>query len=431
MGGPVPPLLRSGPMKAAIVAVGSELLSGDRLDTNSLLLTRVLHRYGIAVGEKVVIGDEESAIAGVVRDLLQEHDLVLLTGGLGPTADDVTREGVAGALARSLSKDESALEVLRQRFAAAGMSMAASNERQIFLIDGGRWIENRRGTAPGIYVEAGEKVLMLFPGFPEELGGMVEGFLIPWLSSRSTGIKLEERHLKVACLAESQLEERITPVYREFGRQGISVLARAGEIEIRLTAIGDEAERQERLDRLTGRLRELLGERLFGFDETTTLEARVGELLRQKRATVATAESCTAGLVAERITRVSGSSDYFLGAIVAYANSIKERLLGVPTDLLARVGAVSEEVAIAMAEGARTRTGADYALALTGIAGPTGGSEEKPVGTVHIALARPQGATKARRLRFPGTRQRVREFSTVWALDMLRVELEDEGREGE
>lgn len=411
-------------MRAAIAAVGSELLSGDRLDTNSLFLTRVLHRFGIPVGEKVVVGDEQEAIAGAVRDLLEDHDLLLLTGGLGPTADDVTREGVAAALGRSLDRDGKALELLRARFAAAGMIMAPTNEKQAYLIAGGKWIENHRGTAPGIYLENEDKRIMLFPGFPDELSGMVEGFLVEWLRNNSSGIQLEERHLKVACLAESELEERIAPLYREFGRQGISVLARAGEIEIRLTASGDESARRERLHGLTERLRELLGERLFAFDDGTTLESLVGDLLRRRAATLATAESCTGGLVAERITRTPGSSDYFLGSVVAYANPVKERLLGVSAEVLERVGAVSTEVALAMAEGVRESMGADYALSLTGIAGPSGGTDGKPVGTVYIALAGPRGHRRSKHLRFPGSRDRVRSFSAVWALDLLRIELE-------
>lgn len=411
-------------MKAAILAVGSELLGTDRLDTNSLRLTALLDRYGFELRRKAVIGDSVDEIAAELRTLLSRVDLILVTGGLGPTADDVTREATAAALGRGLRFDEEVLAGIERRFQAHGLRMPPVNRRQAEVVEGAELIPNSRGTAPGMLLETGGAAIFLFPGVPTELEGMVLSHLEPWLAERSAGIGREIAVLKVACLPESAVEERIAPAYEEFGREWITILAKPGEIRLQATAAGPEAERRERLARMSARLAELAGDAVFTRRDEDTLESVVGELLRAAGATLTAAESCTGGLLAERITRVPGSSEYFLGGAVTYTNELKTRLVGVPPEMLAENGAVSEPVARAMAEGVRRAFGSDYGVGITGVAGPGGGSEAKPVGTVHLAVAGPGDAeVQHRKVRFPGDRERVRWQSAQLALEMLRRRL--------
>lgn len=409
-------------MKAAILAVGSELLGTDRLDTNSLRLTRLLERYGAELRQKAVVGDSIEDVSEELHSLVAKHDLVLVTGGLGPTADDVTREATALALGRGLRLDEDILANLERRFREHGREMPSVNRRQAQVIEGAQLIANRRGTAPGMKIEGEGSTLFLFPGVPFELEGMVESDLEPWLAERSGGEGRETVTIKVACLPESVVEERIAPAYEELGRENITILFSPGEIRLRATARGPEAERRRRLDAMAARLRELVGDAVFCSREEDTLEGVVGELLRKAGATLTVAESCTGGLLAERITRVPGSSDYFLGGAVTYTNELKTLVLGIPSKMLREHGAVSEPVARAMAEGVRKAYRSDYGIGITGVAGPGGGSEAKPVGTVHVALAGPEGV-EHRRVRFPGDRERVRMQSAQLALDMLRRRL--------
>jgi nicotinamide-nucleotide amidase len=407
-------------MKAAILAAGSELLGTDRLDTNSLRLTAVLERYGVELRRKAVVGDSIEDMAGELRSVLSGHGLVLVTGGLGPTADDVTREAVAMALGRGLVFNEEVLATIERRFREHGRVMPAVNRKQAEMIEGAVLIPNPRGTAPGMRIGTEGSTLFLFPGVPFELDGMIESDLVPWLAERSGGVGRETATLKVACLPESVVEERIAPAYDEFGREWITILASPGEIRLRATAEGPEAERRGRLEAMTSRLRELAGDAVFAAREEDTLESVTGELLRQAGATLTVAESCTGGLLAERITRVAGSSDYFLGGAVTYTDALKTQMLGVSPEMLAEHGAVSEPVARAMAEGVRRVFHSDYGAGITGVAGPGGGSETKPAGTVHIAVAGPGGWLEHRKVRFPGDRERVRAQSAQLALDLLR-----------
>lgn len=411
-------------IQAAIVAVGSELLGTDRLDTNSLHLTAALEHHGAELRRKAVVGDDEEEIAREVRSLLDRVDLVVVTGGLGPTADDVTRGGVARALGRGLHPDPAVAAGIEARFREHGLRMPEVNRRQAEVVDGAELLENRQGTAPGMRLEAGRTTLFLLPGVPAELAAMVRSDVEPWLAARSGGAQRETWTLKVASLPESEVEERIAPAYAELGREAISVLARPGEIRLRFTASGTEEERHRRLRAMEARLAELVGPAVYGRGEEATLEGVVGELLRRGGWTVATAESCTGGLLAGRITAVPGSSDYFPGGAVTYSNQLKQRMIGVPEELLARHGAVSEPVARAMASGVRAAVGASFGVAITGVAGPGGGSAEKPVGTVHLALAGPgDDEVEHRKVRFPGDRARVRAQSAQLALELLRRRL--------
>ena len=415
-------------MKAAILAVGSELLGIRRLDTNSLLLTRVLERYGVELVAKSVIGDDAERIASELRRRMEQAEVVILTGGLGPTADDLTRPAVAAALGRGLAVDEGIVEHIRELFARFGRVMAEVNRRQAEVIDGARVLANRHGSAPGQRLDAERSTVFLFPGVPRELEAMIEHHLEPWLAARrSADAGVERRVLKIASLPESEVEQRIAPAYERFGRDAIAVLASPGEVKVWTHARGPAGERRRRLDEMEGLLRELAGRAVFAGREEDTLEGVVGELLRRAGRTLTTAESCTGGLLAERLTRVAGSSDYFLGGVVSYTNELKTRLLGVPAATLDAHGAVSGPVARAMAAGVRERYGSDYGIGITGIAGPGGGSDEKPVGTVHIGVAgvRPSdaGEVEHRRACFPGDRERVRWQSAQLALEMLRRRL--------
>jgi nicotinamide-nucleotide amidase len=414
-------------MKAAILAVGSELLGTERLDTNSLRLTGALLRHGVELRRKSVVGDDEAEIAAELRNLLQGLDLVLVTGGLGPTADDVTREAVAAALARSLAVDAEVLATIERRFQKLGWKMPAVNRRQAQVVAGAEVLANPRGSAPGMLLAAGEATIFLFPGVPGELEGMIAQHLEPWLAARSGGASRETAVLKVAGLPESMVEERIAPAYDEFGRQAITILAQPSDVRLLVSATGPPAERQARLQAMTARLAALVGDAVYARREEDTLESVVGGLLRAAGATVAVAESCTGGLLGERLTRVAGSSAYFLGGAITYHDRLKVEMLGVPVALLAAHGAVSEPVARAMAAGVRARLGSDYGAAITGVAGPEGGSDAKPVGTVHLALAGPPAADRPevehRQLRLPGDRQRIRWQASQLALDMLRRRL--------
>ncbi len=417
-------------MQAAILAVGSEMLGTERLDTNSLRLTAVLHRFGVELVAKSVIGDDEAALADELSRRAAEVDLVLVTGGLGPTADDVTRAAAARAFGRALAVDETLVQAMRRLFASFGREMPAVNRRQAEVLEGAAVLDNGRGTAPGQRLEAGNATVFLFPGVPRELDAMVETHLEPWLAERAGGGRgLESGVVKIACLPESAVEERIAPAYERFGRERISVLASPGEVRVVFSARGTEAERRDALETLRRAILELAGDAAFTDREEDTLEGVVGRLLAAAGRTLTTAESCTGGLVAERLTRVPGSSAYFLGGVVTYTDALKTRLLGVPEEMLAAHGAVSEPVARAMAAGGRARYGADYGIGVTGIAGPGGGSEEKPVGTVHVALAGPgDGDLEHRKVRFPGGRGRVRRQTSQLALELLRRDLR--AREG-
>ena len=422
-------------MKVAFIAVGTELLGTERLDTNSLRLTRLLHRYGLELGLKLVVGDDEAALADLLRWLAPTTSLVVISGGLGPTTDDVTRGAVATALGRSLHFDPTIAASIEARFALMGRQMPEVNRRQAEVIDGARVIPNRRGTAPGLELEHGACTLMLLPGVPRELEAMLDQHVAPWLAAHTDGRGRHMGVIKVACLPESEVEQRIAPAYAELGKENVTVLAKPGEITIQHWATGTEAECRQQLEAQRQRLAELVGKAAFAFRAEDSLESVVGALLAQRGATVGVAESCTGGLVAERLTRVPGSSAYFLGAVVPYANRVKSQLAGIPELVVASHGAVSEPVARALAGAACELLGSDYGIGITGIAGPGGGSEDKPVGTVHIAVAGPDDAgggerVRHRRVQLIGDRERIRWQSSQIALDLLRRRLLRGGANG-
>jgi nicotinamide-nucleotide amidase len=410
-------------MDAEIIAVGSEMLTADRLDTNSLYLTGELNNLGVEVVAKCVIGDDRDRLAAEVVRALGRSAIVILSGGLGPTEDDLTREAVAQALGRQLVFHPDIAEALARRFAAIKRTMSEINKRQAFVIEGAEVLPNDRGTAPGQWVAANGAVALLLPGPPHELQAMFERQCLPRLSRLIPGQAIRTAFLRVTGMPESDLDALISPVYKKYRNPTTTILAANGDLQIHLRARCDTAaEADALLAEVVSPIADLLGDRLYS-RAGDPLEVVVGNLLRRRGATVAVAESCTGGMLGERLTTTPGSSDYFVGGLIVYSNHLKERLLGVSAETLERFGAVSAETAEAMATGAREHTGATYAVSITGVAGPGGGSPEKPVGLVYIGIAGPEGTVALNR-RFLGDRQRIRVFTTQLALDLLRRRLQ-------
>lgn len=408
---------------AACLAVGSELMGDRRLDSNSLTVTRALAQYGVQVDEKRVVGDSVELVATAIRELLARHDVVVVTGGLGPTADDVTRDAVAAALELPIELDAEVEGWIRDRYAELGRDMPEICTSMARVVEGTRPLRNTRGSAPGLLFESGDGILAVFPGVPWEMEEMLERDLVPEIARWSGGTTRISRTLLLGGVVESDTEEKIRHLYDRFGREDVTILASYGVLRLVLAAEGDEAAARHRLDDMERAFRDVLGADVAGVDIDGLPEA-VSEWLRRRRQTLATAESCTGGLISTRLTDVAGASGVFMGGVVSYSNQAKESILGVPHELLVRHGAVSEEVARAMAAGARDRLGANWAIGITGIAGPTGGTPEKPVGLVHWAVAGP-GVTRTAQRVFPGNRSIIREWSANAALDLLRRLLED------
>ncbi len=409
-------------LTAEIIAIGSELLAPDRTDTNSLWLTEKLNSIGIEVKLKTIVGDDDARLEEAVKDAARRSKVVITTGGLGPTEDDITRKVAARALGRRLSLDETILAELRQRFLSFGHVMPERNSRQAMVIEKAEVLPNPNGSAPGMFIEHEGVAIILLPGPPREMRPMFENHVLPKLASRAGSIKVVRRLLRVAGLGESAVDEKIAPVYTKYENPQTTILFNQSEIEIHLTARGrTEADANALLDRLSEQIEERLGNAVFSF-AGETMEEIVGLKLTLGGYTLAVAESCTGGLVAQRLTEVPGSSKYFIEGAVTYSNEAKTRTLGVEPALLLEHGAVSAPVAEAMAEGIRQRARTDFGLSVTGIAGPGGGSEEKPVGLVYIALA-DDIKTKHRKLQIPGDRQLVRWRTSQAALDLLRRRL--------
>jgi nicotinamide-nucleotide amidase len=413
-------------MNAEIIAVGEELLAPGRVETNSLYLTEKLAAIGVPVGFRGIVGDEEGGIAVAIGNALERSDLVLVSGGLGPTDDDRTRDAACRALGISMRLDQGILDGLRQRFAKRGIEMPEVNRKQAMVPEGASVLENRRGTAPGLFIETARasrrRIVVLLPGPPRELEPMFEEQVLPRLKGAAPRVFYRTRKLWVAGLPESSVEQEIVSTYRAYENPLTTILAAPGQVEIRLTARERSAEAADALnEELLSKLRSILGEHLFS-EREESLEAVVGSLLLEAGMRVAVAESITGGLIAHRITQVAGASRYFDTGFVTYSNESKTALLGVEPELFRRVGAVSEEVALAMARGALERASADIAVSVTGIAGPAGGSDEKPVGLVYVGLAT-RDSSRAERRQFPGERRQVKRWTAQTALDLVRREL--------
>jgi nicotinamide-nucleotide amidase len=406
-------------MKAEIIAVGSELLTPDRVDTNSLFLTAHLNRLGIEVTRKTVVGDDLAPLRNAFEEAAKRVELVIASGGLGPTEDDRTRDAVADLLGRKLSRDPAVMKMIEARFRKIGRVMSEVNARQAMVPEGAIVLENDRGTAPGLWLESSGRIVILLPGPPHELKAMFAAQVEPRLARLATGVRLVARELRVAGMGESDVDQRIAPIYTRHDDVQTTILTAPGEIQIHLRIWSKDVPAAERqLQGIQESIVLALGEAVF----TTageSMEEVVARELTMRQATIATAESCTGGLLAERLTRISGSSAYFLGGVVSYSNTLKSAWVDVPAEIIESRGAVSSEVAVALADGIRRRTGATLGVGITGVAGPTGGTPEKPVGTVHVAIADATGS-KERGVHYPGERDRIRWQASQTALDLVR-----------
>lgn len=408
-----------------IIAVGSELLGHERVDTNSLFLTEQLNVLGIEVARKVVVGDHRERLIAAIKQAVESAEIIVLSGGLGPTEDDLTRDAVAAAIGRELIFSDEILKWIEERFRLINRKMAEINKRQAYLVEGAEPLPNPRGTAPGQWIDLGSRVLMMLPGPPGELKPLFMNECVPRLTRRLPPQVIRTRFYRVAGMGESDLDALIAPVYTRVQNPVTTILSGPSDIQVHLRARAETAEEAEKLlAAIAPEIETLLGDRIYSRNGDL-LEAVIGQMLRERSATLSVAESCTGGMVAQRITSVPGSSDYFSGGFLTYSNRMKTDLLGIPAELIAAHSAVSEEVARAMAECARARTGSTYAISTTGEAGPES-STGAPVGTVFLGYASPQGV-EARKISVPGDRQRVRTLASQFALDLLRRRLTNAG----
>jgi competence/damage-inducible protein CinA C-terminal domain len=414
-------------VRAEIVAVGSEMLTPTHLDTNSLFITERLNELGIDLQGKAVAGDDRDVLKAIVADALRRSDLLILTGGLGPTDDDLTRDVVADLIGEPLEYHADIFERIEQRFTSRGLRTPAINRRQAMVPRGAAVLPNKNGTAPGLWIEHDRKLILLLPGPPRELKPMLEAVIQERLLGLVGASRLFRRVLRITGQSESSVEEKMQPLYAKWlaspTKIATTILASLGQIELHLTAVATSVDEGQRaLDDAVTEVRAALGHDLFS-TKGESMQEIVGALCRARGFRISAAESCTGGLVMARLTEVPGSSDYVDRGVVVYSNQSKTDLLGVPADLIAQHGAVSEPVAEAMASGMVKRAGTDLAVGITGVAGPGGGTPEKPVGMVAVAAAwARQNAieTRVRTYKFVGGREMVRFQASQAALDMVR-----------
>jgi nicotinamide-nucleotide amidase len=405
---------------AEIIAVGSELLTPQRLDTNSLVITEHLNILGVEVLAKEVVGDDRARLSDAIRVALNRSEVVVVSGGLGPTEDDVTRDAAVDALGRRLILSLEQESILVRRFRQFNRPMASNNLRQAYLIEGAEALPNPNGSAPGQFVCVGRRALILLPGPPQELKPMMANEVVRRLKPMLPPQVIKMRSFRITGIGESDLDALIAPVYTRYTNPVTTILSSPGDLFVHLRASCKTQQEACALLREVGNpIAQLLGDRIYTENAEEPLEAVVGCLLRKHRAKVATAESCTGGLVAARLTERPGSSDFFIAGFVAYTEAQKRDVLGIKPELLAKHTPVSEPVAAAMAEAAIAHTGATYALSTTGYAGPDGGTPHDPVGTVYLGIAGPSG-TRVIRVRHGGDRSRIRTLATQSALDLLR-----------
>lgn len=417
-------------MIVEIIAVGSEMLTPHRQDTNSLFLTAGLNELGLSVAFKTIVGDSLTQLTGVAGVALERADIVIFSGGLGPTEDDLTREAAAGALAVGMRADAGVVAALRERFAARGMAMTANNAKQADVLEGAELLENANGSAPGQYLETEfkgvKRIVVLLPGPPRELKPMFETGVKPRLARVVPERHMAKRVLRMALLPESQVDARTAPIYKQYEDVETTILAHAGEIQLHFICSKPAlAEAQERVDELAEHVEQEMAEAVFSA-KGESLEETVVVLLGKRHLRLAVAESCTGGLLAGRLTSVPNSSSSFVGGAVTYSAELKTEFANVPKEMIEQHGSVSEEVARALAEGIRRRTGADIGVGITGLAGPGGGAvgpdEARPVGMVLIGLANGAGTT-VKEVYLQGDRERIRWWATQHALEFVRRSL--------
>jgi nicotinamide-nucleotide amidase len=416
-------------MKSEIIAIGSEMLTPFRQDTNSLYLTEKLNELGVTVAYKTIVGDRRKDLVNAIGAALTRADIVVLMGGLGPTEDDLTREAVAETLSLTLSRNASQVAALAARAATWRIPMPENNLKQADILEGATLLPNSNGSAPGQWLDITwqnyRKLLMLVPGPPHECRALFDAECIPRLRKVLPARHIAKRTLRAAMIPESQADKLLAPIYTEYKDVETTILAHAGDIQLTLLcAKSNAAAALQRVDELAGRMEEALEDWLYasGKESSESLEQIVLYYLGLRQATLAVAESCTGGLISQRITSVPGSSRSFLGGAIVYSNELKTAFAGVPQELIAEYGAVSREVAEALAYGIRRQTGATLGLGVTGIAGPTGGTEAKPVGLVYIAISDDQ-KTDSIEKNFRGDRDRIRQWAAQQALDLVRRKL--------
>ncbi len=410
-------------MTAELIAVGTEILLGEIVDTNSAYLSRRLADIGIDVFYHHTVGDNLQRLAELIRQCRSRSDIIVMAGGLGPTDDDITRQALAEATGRRLVRYPQAEKRLREFFAARGRPLTPNNLRQAEAPEGAELLENSVGTAPGIYLEHEGRIYIALPGPPSELQPMWQSHVEPRLRELARraggGLALYTATFRLIDIGESQVAHELRDLIAAQTDPTIALYASVGEVRIRLaTKARTDAEAREKFEPIEAEIRRRLGQYIYA-DADKPLEAVVGEILAERGETVAVAESCTGGLIGHRITEIPGASRYFVADFVTYANEAKISVLGVPEQVIAEHGAVSEQCARAMAEGARQRAQSTYAVATTGIAGPTGGTPQKPVGTVFIAVAGPRG-TVVQKFFWPTSRQVFKQRVATMALNMLR-----------
>jgi nicotinamide-nucleotide amidase len=413
-------------VNAEIIAVGSEMLTPTRVDTNSLYLTEQLNQLGVDVIFKSIVGDDLRRLVATTQHALFRSDILIFSGGLGPTEDDLTREAVAEALGIGLQRDPEILAKLEERFAARGGKMAPNNAKQADVLGGATALPNANGTAPGQWLSGKfddrEHIIVLLPGPPHELKPMFESEVRERMRAKVPRSNIVTRVLRIAMLGESAVDARVAPIYKRFADVDTTILADAGEVQLHFKSRGETIDAaQARVDEVAGEVEDELDDAVFSRNGES-LEQIVGYWLQMRNATLAVAESCTGGMLAERITSLGGSSRYFVGGAIVYSNQLKTELAGVPAEMIEKHGAVSREVAAALAEGIRYRCESTLGVGITGIAGPGGGTAEKPVGLVFHAVAGDSGTEIVQRI-FPGDRNRVRRFASTMALDMVRRKL--------
>lgn len=413
-------------MKAEIIAIGSEMLTPFRQDTNSLHLTEKFNELGVTVAFKSIVGDRRKDLVGAIKAALGRVDIVAIMGGLGPTEDDLTREAVGECLELELKRDAQLLANIHARAASWRMPIPENNMKQADVLEGAVVLPNPNGTASGQWLDTTfmgyRKLMMLLPGPPHECLPMFDNECVPRLRQVLPARYMAKRVLKAAMIPESQADKILAPIYTLYTDIETTILAKAGDIQLTLLCTKPRQEEAEaRVEELATKLEEALDDWLYSSD-AESLEQIVLYYLGLRQATLSVAESCTGGMISQRITSVSGSSRSFVGSAVVYSNEMKTAFAGVSPELLSAHGAVSEEVAKALASGIRQRTGSTLGLAITGIAGPTGGTEQKPIGLVYIALADAQ-KTECVQCNFRGDRQRIREWASQQALDLVRRRL--------
>ncbi|SFS20762.1 competence/damage-inducible protein cinA [Granulicella pectinivorans] len=421
-------------MIAEIIAAGSEMLTPYRQDTNSLYLTEQLNDLGVTVAFKTIVGDSLEHLTGAARIALSRADIVLFSGGLGPTEDDLTREAAATALGRELHRDPTLLTDLAKRFAARRMAMPENNLKQTDVIDGATILANANGSAPGQYIDTVvpnqdgngvRKIVILLPGPPRELKGMFKDVVLPILAPNLPPRFLAKRTLRMGLIPESQVDARTAPIYKQFTDVETTILAGHAEIQLHFLCAKDTlAEAQARVEELSALVEQEMGDAIFS-SGGESLEEIVLLHLGMRQLTLSTAESCTGGLLAERLTGIPNSSLTFAGGVVVYNQAMKTAFCGVPPELFATHGSISAEVARALAEGIRQRTSTSFGVGITGLAGPSGGTgldADKPIGLIYIAVATPTG-TQVKEIQIAGDRDRIRLWASQHALEMIRQTL--------